>query len=64
MTREARIRVNSAYAPMPMYATRIPGVRPLTSGATASMTPAPSIPGISGKTGFTRYCPWMKKTSP
>ena len=28
-----------------MYATRVPGVMPFTSGATASTTPAASMPG-------------------
>ena len=43
--------------------TRIPGFRSFTSGATASITPAASIPGVSGSRGLIMYSPRMKKVS-
>ena len=53
----------SAYARLVNAATRMPGQRFVTPSPTASITPATSIPGVSGSFGFTVYVPWRKRVS-
>src|ERR1700730_10471849 len=57
------MRQYSAWALSVIDVTRIPAFRSLTSGATASITPAASIPGVSGSLGLIMYSPRMKKVS-
>src|SRR5215470_4451205 len=53
----------SAYARLVKAATRMPGRTFVTPSPTASITPATSMPGVSGSFGFTVYVPWRKRVS-
>src|SRR5580765_2478364 len=53
----------SAYARLVKAATRMPGRRFVTPSTTASITPAASMPGISGSFGLTVYVPCRKRVS-
>src|SRR5882724_9471220 len=53
----------SAYDFTVNAATRAPTFSPVTPSPRASMTPAASMPGVSGSFGFTTYCPCRKRTS-
>src|SRR5262245_31535639 len=53
----------SAYARLVNAATRIPGRTFVTPSPTASITPATSMPGVSGSLGFTVYVPVRKRVS-